>query len=161
VKVPVARLRALSVLEGFEDDELRELAQSMDTVCYREGERFGLGRGRLSLVLEGQVRVDRVDGNRRVDLGVFGAGALVGHVGLLLGIDPGAEAVVQSDCICAEMDAERFAEWSASSQAVAVKFHRFLARVLVRQLRGANARLVELARLPVLREYAQRHGYIA
>ena len=57
MKVPVARLRALSVLEGFEDDELRELAQSMDTVCYREGERFGLvGDGTVRLIKQQRIR---------------------------------------------------------------------------------------------------------
>ena len=146
--------------EGFTEDDLNALADRLEGVALIGGEALGVG-GTLWLVLEGTVVVQHVcAGQLPVDLGPLGPGSFFGHLGLLLAIEEPTIATALGPAVCARMGAVALQRWTESGELAAVKFHRLLARCMVRALRSANGRLADLAARPELREYARRRGVV-
>jgi EAL domain-containing protein (putative c-di-GMP-specific phosphodiesterase class I) len=96
------------------------------------------------LLESGQVELVSVHGRRSARHGVFGAGELIGELGLLDGTPRSATATARSDCALLAIDRDQFMERLQAGDPIL----RTLVDSLLQRIRGLVATLPEDATLP-------------
>jgi len=107
--ISAAILQPAGVLAGFGDGELATLAGYLEATSLSPGEQLwpaGSGAERLFIVLSGRVELSRPTEfpERRVIMGLFGPGSVVGETGFFSGGDEGVLAFAVEKTEAAHID---------------------------------------------------------
>jgi CRP-like cAMP-binding protein len=145
-------LAGIPLLAGMPERARDAVASMMDERSFPDGAvllRQGERRGGVFVLLDGQVRVERVlTTGGTVDLATLGRGAALGTLAALDGGERGASVVARGPVRCAVLPRLAFQELMEGSTPVALGFQLAVVRDLLRDVRTTNRRLVELASLP-------------
>ncbi len=149
-----ADLRGLPAFSEFPDHDLEVLVGICRVVSFPGGATIieQGERGRAAYVLlEGEVEVERrLPGGTRTTLGALGRGAIFGSVALLDGGARAASCLARTDVSVLELAGSDFQRLCEASTPLGARFLMVIARQLVRDLRGTNHRIAELAGLATL-----------
>lgn len=135
----IAALQGCAFFEGLPREALRVLAMtSRPLVCpagetlFEEGEE---DTDAFVLVAGAAEAVKTLAGGRRVELGRFGPGDVVGEFAMLAGVPRSASVVVRQDLTALRVSREAFEELVRAWPEVALRFMRML---VLRQLETRN-----------------------
>lgn len=150
--IDAARLAHVPLFRAFDARALAGIASFMNLLRFDDGDLVveqGAREGGCFIVLAGQVRLFRTtpDGSA-VDLVTLGPGAVFGLLTALDGLPRAASGAARGEVEVAELGLAAFSELIDGRGAVALRFQVAVCQELVRDIRGANLRLAELASLP-------------
>jgi SulP family sulfate permease len=124
------------------DIDRRELLKYLERKTIRAGTEL-IQRGAVSktlyLVDAGKVSaIMALDNGSSVRLRTMHRGAVIGEIGMYLGLPRTASIVAEEDAVIYELTAEALARMEAASPDIALQFHRFIARLMCQRLIDTN-----------------------
>jgi CRP-like cAMP-binding protein len=148
-------LRDIPTFSEFPDHDLELLASIGRTLTFPAGSAIieqGEKARAAYLLIQGDVEVlRRLPGGQRTRLGMLQRGAIFGAVALLDGGSRAATCLAHGEVRTMELAADDFQRLVAASTPLGTRFLMSICRQLVRDLRGTNGRIAELAGLATLR----------
>lgn len=142
-------LKNVDLFKDMTDDELehvidalRERKLKQNEVLYNAGE----ASDSCAIVMEGRLKATVAQASGRVrELATFEPGGVLGQIALLDGQPRSATITATTPTVVLELPRKDFEQGFAKGESYAYKLLDIFTRVLVRQLRTANARLGDLA----------------
>jgi CRP/FNR family cyclic AMP-dependent transcriptional regulator len=150
--IDLARLASVELFRNFDERALSGIASFMTAQRFEDGDLVveqGSREGGCYIILSGQVRVFRTtpDGSA-VDLLTLGEGAFFGLLTAIDGLPRAASGAAVGEVEVAELSLSAFSELLDGRSPVALRFQLAICQELIKDIRGANHRLAELASLP-------------
>lgn len=136
-------LKDIPIFAELRGEDMRDLYRACEEVNYGSGETIveqGVpGRG-LSVIVQGDVQVRRVDVTGDTVLARLQPGSYFGELSLLDASPTSARVVAVGPVFCLFISAERFEQFIMSHDEAARRIYRLFARTLAERLRTANLR---------------------
>jgi hypothetical protein len=136
-------LKDIPIFAELRGEDMRDLYRACEEVNYGSGETIveqGVpGRG-LSVIVQGDVQVRRVDVTGDTVLARLQPGSYFGELSLLDSSPTSARVVAVGPVFCLFISAERFEQFIMSHDEAARRIYRLFARTLAERLRTANLR---------------------
>ena len=145
-------LANVDLFRNFDERALSGVASFMSLLRFEDGDLVveqGSREGGCYIILSGRVRLFRTtpDGSA-VDLITLGPGAFFGLLTAIDGLPRAASGAACGAVEVAELSLGAFSELMDGRSPVALRFQVAICQELVKDIRGANQRLAELACLP-------------
>ncbi len=142
--VKAGALRRVKILSGLSDAQLERLAQAMETqrvaqwsVIVKQGERGDT----MYLILEGELRVRLMVGDKETILSTLGPGDFFGDMALFDHGPRSADVVANVDSTVLKISAARFEELAQQSPDLAAPVLMATVKTLAARIRAHNKRL--------------------
>ena len=142
--IKASALRRVKILAGLSDPQLERLAQAMESqrvpqwsVVVKQGERGDT----MYLILEGELRVRLMVGEKETILSNLGAGDFFGDMSLFDHGPRSADVVANVDSTVLKISATKFEELAHQSPDLAAPFLMATVKTLAARIRADNKRL--------------------
>lgn len=142
-----AFLKSVSLFESLGDEELAEVARSIEEQSYAKGSvvvKEGSAGDCLYLVKRGAVRVEKMRDGKSLVLAELGPGTFFGEMSLILEDAPhSATVTAKENCeilLIRRLDLEIILNWNT---ALGMRIWRTFAQVLAARLRETNDKILE------------------
>lgn len=147
--IKAGALRRVKILAGLSDAQLERLAQAMEmqrlpqwTVVVKQGERGDT----MYLILEGELRVRLMVGEKETILSTLGPGDFFGDMSLFDHGPRSADVVANVDSTVLKISAARFEELAQQSPDLAAPFLMATVKTLAARIRADNKRVGDSVR---------------
>ncbi len=142
-------LRSVDLFKDMSDDELEQVIDALKERKLKQNEvlfNAGEASDSCAIVMEGRLKATVAQASGRVrELAVFETGGVLGQIALLDGQPRSATITAAVPSTVLELSRKDFEKGFQNGSPYAYKLLDIFTRVLVRQLRTANARLGDLA----------------
>ncbi len=136
-------LRRVKILSDFDDQQLGAFVQYMEVQQVQqfvEIVRTGQHGDAMFLILEGEVRVRLMIGNKEKILTTLSAGEFFGEMTLFDQSPRSADIVANSDCVLIKVDVAHMEKLMEDAPAIATKFLSGICRTFSSRIRADNKR---------------------
>ncbi|MFH1811549.1 MAG: cyclic nucleotide-binding domain-containing protein [Pseudomonadota bacterium] len=138
-----AQLKAIPIFGELAMQDMKDLYRASQEVMYASGEPIieqGVRGNGLTVILAGEVQVQRVDDGVAKALATLGAGAYIGEMSLVDDAPTSARVVANAPVRGLYIARERFDQYLYSHETAALRIFRLFTKTLADRLRQSNVR---------------------